>query len=136
MNQLNLEQNNTWSRQRQYLKREHGPTRFKLGTYIPVRNGTRWTREVHLPASHVRSAKIAHRVKHEIRQPECTLQELSTTTKLILLNDSGALVDDPELPDPLLFQIGGLRTDPFRMFPIESKDHIAEAFDYCKTRLQ
>lgn len=30
------------------------------------------------------------------------------------------------------YQIGGLRTEPFNMFPIESKGFVPEAFDYCE----
>ena len=122
----------TWSQQKRYVKREDGLTKYKSGTYVPVRDRTRSRRELPMLATYKHWAKIAHPVAH----PECISQEVSTTTELVLLNDSGALVDDSELPDPFLLQVGGLRSDPFRMFPIESKHHIAEAFDYCKTRLR
>ena len=110
--------------------------RFKLGTNVPIRNRTRSTKEVHLPETHANSARVAHVTKHKMRHAGHTLQELLTTTELILLNDSGVLVDDLEFPDPFALQIGGLRGDPFRMFPIESKGYVAEAFDYCKKRLR
>ena len=105
-------------------------------TFI-ISTGKQSRRDYELQIAKARSH--ATRVSSVLRQKlpnQPFTQGVLIPTELIPPNDVDAVVEDSEFPDPFAIQIGGLRTDPFRMFPIESEVRIAEAFDYCKKGLR
>jgi hypothetical protein len=54
---------------------------------------------------------------------------IATRTRARKDDEAASLVSSSS---PLSYQIGGLRTDPFRMLPIESRGAVPKAFDYCQ----
>jgi hypothetical protein len=133
-----------WQRKQQLLKREGLLMRYKLGTqpsetvkFIadPATNKFGPRGPVATSKNHARYPFSAQRKKIHAAGTPCKVLSAAGSSDdgddIIELERSEATWFAPCI-SPLDTNIGGLRCDPFQVFPVQSKGHVPGAFDYCR----
>lgn len=135
-----------WQRKQQILRKEGSLMRYKLGLSSEITKS--------IAASGKRklvSRKPVLTWENHARNPQQRIIYSAATalnSPCTSSSKSGSSSDDCDdvieverseqttwlIPNfsPLKTNIGGTRCDPFQMFPVESKGHVPDAFDYCK----
>jgi hypothetical protein len=108
------------------LHTEVHTNRFYLESSI-VASSSLWMRD---PPDHFLCPKEDHAATERNDENQQSIQRYEDPSwlKLQLCKDGM----NRDCPPSLICQIGGLRIDPFKMYPIERKGCVSSAIDYCK----
>lgn len=136
-----------WQRKQQLLKREGLLMRYKLGTQSsetvkfidnPAMNKFGPRRPVVASKNYARYPFSPHcKAFNAARTSFISPCEAMSAAGCSDDGDNVIELERSEAPwftpciSPLDINIGGLRCDPFQVFPVQSKGHVQGAFDYC-----